>query len=208
MKTTLFFTGCPGSRWSGVAQQLGKMRNVNHSDEAPGRHFEKNAVHSAFSGHKGSYFGPGMEFGAGFARLPTLGRKEIEREIDRAFAERLPGQLRIVKGHIFSYHLDHLRKLFPESPLMMVWRDSEESFRWWMELGGFSIPYPRYDWYVDEATMRRRVDEENRNIEVFAGRHRLRLEPFTPDWVQGRFGERVDFDAAAYFTGVKVALLR
>jgi len=208
MRNTIFFTGAPGSRWSGVAQQIGKLPNVNHSDENPNRSFEHSAIHGSFSGHKGSYFGPGMEFGANFDQIPKLLPFEIQAEVDRAFPDKNQEQLRIVKGHIFSYYLDSLRRVFPDSMYMMVWRDSDVSLKWWLELGGFSIPYPRYEWYVNEETMKRRIQEENRAIEGFCDRNRISLEPFTPEWVEKNFGRRLDFDPAAYFTGVKVALAR
>lgn len=208
MKNTVFFTGAPGSRWSGVAQQIGKLAQINHSDESGDRSFEHNAFHAAFSGHKGTYFGPGMEFGKNFDQIPKLLPFEIQQEIDRAFPDKNPEKIRIVKGHIFSYYLDSLRRVFPDSQYLVVWRDEEVCLKWWLELGGFNIPYPRYDWYVDEATMKRKIAEENRAILGFVERNRLMLEPFTPSWVEKNFGTYIEFDPTAYFHDVRVALAR
>ena len=56
----LFFTGVPGSRWSGIAQTLEQLNGFNTSDRTPEREFS----HNGFSGHKGAYFGQGMELEA------------------------------------------------------------------------------------------------------------------------------------------------
>ena len=64
MKNTLpkyiFFTGVPGSRWSGIAQEIKQDARYDTSDRAPHRVY----THGEFSGHKDAYFGTGMEFPA------------------------------------------------------------------------------------------------------------------------------------------------
>ena len=54
----IFFTGVPGSRWSGIAQTIETIPGFNTSDRTPERAYD----HHAYSGHKGAYFGWGMEF--------------------------------------------------------------------------------------------------------------------------------------------------
>ena len=54
----VFFTGVPGSRWSGVAQRLKKELGYNTTDRAPHRVYS----HGEYGGHVDSYFGTGMEF--------------------------------------------------------------------------------------------------------------------------------------------------
>lgn len=68
----LFYTGAPGSRWSAISQVLGQMPHVNKSDESDQRLFH----HLKFSGHKGMYFGPGMELGESFDKIESLSRNE------------------------------------------------------------------------------------------------------------------------------------
>lgn len=53
----IFFTGVPGSKWSSIAQTLESIPGFNTSDRTPARTYE----HHAYSGHKGAYFGWGME---------------------------------------------------------------------------------------------------------------------------------------------------
>jgi hypothetical protein len=53
----IFFTGAPGSRWSGIAQTIETLPGFNVSDRNPRREY----AHNTYSGHKGAYFGHGME---------------------------------------------------------------------------------------------------------------------------------------------------
>ena len=55
-----FFTGAPGSRWSGVAQEIEAAGFYDTSDRIP----ERTYTHGKYSGHVGAYFGTGMEFPA------------------------------------------------------------------------------------------------------------------------------------------------
>ena len=54
----IFFCGVPGSRWSGIAQEIKARPGYNTSDRAEHRKYE----HGKFSGHIDAYFGTGMEF--------------------------------------------------------------------------------------------------------------------------------------------------
>ena len=53
-----FFTGVPGSRWSGIAREMKLDPQYDCSDSAEHREYK----HHGFSGHKEAYFGSGMEF--------------------------------------------------------------------------------------------------------------------------------------------------
>ena len=75
----LFFTGVPGSRWSGIAQTLEAMPGFNISDRTPEREY----THHQYSGHVGAYFGKGMEFEADPAR------------VDQAYSD--PGGIKVIK---------------------------------------------------------------------------------------------------------------
>jgi hypothetical protein len=100
----IFFTGVPGSRWSGIAQTLEQLDGFNTSDRTPARSYN----HNQYSGHKGAYFGTGMELEAYLD----------ERYIDYAWAEQ--GGTRIVKSHDWAYKLDLVRQQFPNDWIMLV----------------------------------------------------------------------------------------
>ena len=94
----LFFTGVPGSRWSGISQNLELLDGVNTSDQ----NFEREYDHHGFTGHKGAYFGTGMEF------EPVLN----EDYIDGAWKYPDAG-CKIVKSHEWAYHLNSILSSFP-----------------------------------------------------------------------------------------------
>ena len=52
----IFFTGAPGSRWSGIAQTIESIPGFNISD----RNSDREYIHNTYSGHLGAYFGQGM----------------------------------------------------------------------------------------------------------------------------------------------------
>jgi len=54
----IFFCGVPGSRWSGIAQEIKAKEGMNISDRASHRVYK----HGKFGGHIDAYFGTGMEF--------------------------------------------------------------------------------------------------------------------------------------------------
>ncbi|MFA6236849.1 MAG: hypothetical protein WC635_05925 [Bacteriovorax sp.] len=201
-KHILFYTGAPGSRWSAISQTLGLMPHVNKSDESPERVFN----HTKFSGHRGMYFGPGMELGKSFDRIADLSRAEILEEIDRAYEDKNSEELRVVKAHVFSYQLETLKEKFPESRFMLVWRSDVECIKWWFEIGGFNIQYPKYDWYIDEATIKQRISEENKCIKDFAQKYNLALEPFNAEWIKKNFGHEVLIKDQNYFKDIYVAI--
>jgi len=205
VRELLFFAGTPGSRWSSVSQQIAKVSGTNRSDETAARDFQ----HSKFSGHKGMYFGPGMELGQRFHELSQISDSEIWNEVDRAYGEAQPGGTRIVKCHQFATQLDHIAERFPQNRLMMVYRPDDVCYDWWMTIGGFEIKYPRYDWYENPAQMKKHIANENRHILAFCEKRRLKPELFTPQWVEKNFGERVELDSKfgeSYFSDVYAAI--
>ena len=82
----IFFTGVPGSRWSGIAQILETIPGFNTSDRTPERTYK----HHSYTGHVGAYFGRQMEF-------EPLIQASGEEYIDQAWKE--PGGCRLVKSH-------------------------------------------------------------------------------------------------------------
>ena len=54
----IFFTGVPGSRWSGIAREIKSEGHYNCTDRAPHRAYK----HHNKIGHTEAYYGTGMEF--------------------------------------------------------------------------------------------------------------------------------------------------
>jgi hypothetical protein len=172
----LFFTGVPGSRWSGIAQTIEQIPGFNLSDRTLDREFS----HSGFTGHKGAYFGRGMEFETYLD--PTY--------IDSAWTD-LHG-CKLVKSHEWSFKLDTLKEVYPDDWIMLVYRPDMASYAWWHEAGGFNIQYPDYAAYKNSATMLGKITEQNTAILKFACDMKLTWSYFTSDWVEQNFDHKIN----------------
>jgi hypothetical protein len=172
----IFLTGVPGSRWSGIAQQLEQLTGFNTSDRTPEREFS----HSGFTGHKGAYFGTGMEFESCLDA----------QYIDQAWLQ--DSGTKLVKSHDWAYKLDTVKAVFPNDWIMLVYRPDMASYAWWHEAGGFNIKYPSYIAYKDSATMLGKISEQNANILKFAHTHDLTWSYFTPKWIEQNFKQHIE----------------
>jgi hypothetical protein len=172
----IFFTGVPGSRWSGIAQTLESLDGFNTSDRTPARTYS----HNQFSGHKGAYFGQDMELEAYLD----------DRYIDYAWTKQ--GGTRIVKSHDWAYKLDLVRERFPNDWIMLIYRPDMASYAWWHEAGGFKIKYPSYTAYKDSTTMLGEIGKQNTAILQFAHDHSLTWNYFTQEWIANHFGQEID----------------
>ena len=175
----IFFTGVPGSRWSGIAQTLESMPNFNTSDRTSQREY----LHGGFTGHKGAYFGRMMEFEA----------KLDADYLDSAWAPNSTG-IKLVKSHDWAYCLDKIKKKFPDDWIMLVYRDNAASFKWWKEAGGWDIKYPCYDAYQNDVIMTREIDWQNTAIKQFAKDRNLMWDKFDSSWIKEHFGKDVNVE--------------
>ena len=181
-----FLTGAPGSRWSGIAQLITDNLNYDKSDESSARQY----VHGSFTGHRGSYFGPGMELGEDFHKLEQsyVDRLRFEAMCNSAFNNPYSIQTKMIKCHQFAYGLDWLKKNVPNSNILLVKRPSEASFDWWKEAGGWKITYPNYQWYKDDAHMRQYIDTEIKLADTFVNDTGNKWSQFTEEWLTENFG--------------------
>lgn len=167
----IFFTGVPGSRWSGIAQTLETLPIFNISDRTPTREY----VHHNFSGHKGSYFGRGMEL------EPILDSKYI----DSAWGSK--EGVKLVKSHDWAFCLSELKEKFPDDWIMLVYRPDLVSYSWWHEAGGFQIKYPNYSEYKDSVNMLAEIQKQNKCILEYAYTKNAVWEYFTSTWIEKHF---------------------
>lgn len=188
----IFFTGVPGSRWSGIAQILETIPGFNTSDRTPEREYS----HKGFTGHRGAYFGQSMEF-------PAVLDLSM---IDNAWEYPVEGT-KIVKSHEWAFYLDEIYSLnkTTQDRIMLVYRNNDASFRWWKEAGGFSISYPDYSSYINDDNMKKEIAKQNSAIIEFAKKHSLVLESFSGIWVKKNFGVYLDVDGK--YSDVFVSLL-
>jgi hypothetical protein len=167
----IFFTGVPGSRWSGIAQTLEQLPGMNTTDRTPEREY----THHQYSGHKGAYFGRGMEFPAD----PT--------QVDQAWTEQEGCQL--VKSHEW---IDHVEELPKEDWKLLVYRPDQTSFAWWHEAGGFQIGYPNYSAYKNSANMLAEIIRTNQLILEYSCINNCSWNYFTTEWIEKSFDMTID----------------
>jgi len=172
LPSKLFFTGVPGSKWSGIAQILEQDSVFNTSDRTTDRQYE----HHAYTGHKGAYFGAGME-------LPA----DLDNNLIDSAWESDNG-CKIVKSHDWATKLIKVKKAFPIDWIMLVYRPDLISYAWWHEAGGFQIKYPDYGWYGDSIGMLSEITRQNKMILDFAYKFNAKWEYFTEEWIQEQFG--------------------
>lgn len=166
-KDLIFAMGPPGSRWSGVLRCIQMYHKyINTSDDSPERTYDrvgwskKHNKETLFGWHRGSYFGPGHEYGQGFDDLENNYTKEsFLEEIKKPFHNW--NDIKIIKSHWFAYNIPTLKKWFPESKMIAVkYGNAIDSFAWWHFVGGWEITYPHYTWYKDNQRMFEQIQKE------------------------------------------------
>lgn len=172
----IWFTGVPGSRWSAIAQTIEEIPGMNTSDRTPEREYN----HHKYSGHKGAYFGKGMEF-------PAL---VIDNHVEQAFATQQGCKL--IKSHEWADHLEGIQMLCPNDWIMLVYRPDQSSFAWWHEAGGFQIGYPDYSAYKNSANILSEITRTNQLMLEWAGINNCKWEYFTSSWIADNFGIQVN----------------
>lgn len=113
--------------------------------------------------HLGVYFDPAMEFDLS-QQMELESKEMLEEFFDSAFTPDSKG-VRIIKSHIFSNHIDFIKKTWPDCPMVLVHRPDDACLGWWVKCGHFDITYPCYDYYVDLKTMAAKIKEQNEGIE-------------------------------------------
>jgi len=186
----IFFTGVPGSRWSGIAQNIESLDGFNTSDRTPNREYS----HNGFSGHKGAYFGHLMEF------EPVLAADYI----DQAWSDS--NGIKVIKSHDWAYRLNEIKIQFPNDWIMLVYRPDMSSYSWWHEAGGFNIKYPNYIWYKNSTTMLGEIIKQNACILEFAQKYDLTWNYFTTNWIQSNFKQTIEVKNKC--TDILVTLLK
>lgn len=159
----IFVAGAPGSKWSSVVKNIYYSDSIDRSDYSDERTYYHDASGTMQLMHLGAYFDPGMEFDLPES-LSTLTKKQAEKLFDAPFTGE---GIRIIKSHIFSYseNIDYLKELWPECPIVLVYRDDDSCLGWWVKCGHFNITYPSYDkYYVDLKIMAKKIAEQNVGI--------------------------------------------
>ena len=164
----IFVAGAPGSKWSSVVKNIYWSRDIDHTDYSEARTYWHDAPGQLELMHTGAYFDPGMEFDLP-EDLESHSKEQLEKIFDSAFSGK---GIRIIKSHMFSIHIDFIRRTWPDCPIVLVHRDDDACLGWWVKCGHFNITYPSYDHYFrDFKTMAQRIQEQNDGIQVAAWKY-------------------------------------
>ena len=157
----IFVAGAPGSKWSSVVKNIYFSPDIDHTDYSEERTYWHDAPGQLELMHTGAYFDPGMEFD-----LPEDFESHSRAELETIFDSAFTGEgIRIIKSHMFSIHIDFIRRTWPDSPIILVYRPDDACLGWWVKCGHFDITYPDYaDYFVDFRTMAARIKEQNSGI--------------------------------------------
>ena len=157
----IFVAGAPGSKWSSVVKNIYYSPDIDGSDYNENRLYYHDASGELQLMHLGAYFDPGMESNLP-DNLDQYTREDLEKLFDREFTGK---GIRIIKSHIFSNHIEFIKKTWPECPLILVHRGDDSCLGWWVKCGHFNITYPLYhEYYKDLKTMATIIKQQNAGI--------------------------------------------
>lgn len=160
----IFVAGAPGSKWSSVVKNIYYSPSIDRSDYRDEWTYYHDASGKMELMHLGAYFDPGM-ISALPADLTTLNRAQLEEIFAEPFQFKESKGVRIIKSHVFSNHINYLRKLFPETPIVIVHRNDDACLGWWVKCGHFDITYPDYhEYFRDFKTMAQIIKSQNKDI--------------------------------------------
>lgn len=192
----VWFTGAPGSKWSGSANILQAITkfNFNLTDRTPEREYQHTGPTPLAKGitHTGAYFGPGHGLGENFHQLDTILPSVVEEEILSKWQDSSWGYF-LVKSHFFTHQLDYISSVWPNNTIIMITRPNEACIRGWFGAGGWDISYPDYrPYYKDDTRMKQLIAEHNAKIFEFCSKHNVAMEKLTANYLKEKFNWTVD----------------
>ena len=157
----IFVAGAPGSKWSSVVKNIYYSESIDQSDYSDTRTYYHDASGKRELMHLGAYFDPGME-----SDLPEQIDNYSKEYLEAIFDKEFDGTgVRIIKSHIFSNHIDFIRKTWSDCPVVLVHRDDDACLGWWVKCGHFDITYPLYNkYYVNLKRMAGIIKQQNTGI--------------------------------------------
>ena len=157
----VFVAGAPGSKWSSVVKNIYYSPSVDQTDYSDARTYYHDASGQRELMHLGAYFDPGME-----SALPEDINNHSREDLEAVFDKEFSGTgIRIIKSHIFSNHIDFIKKTWPDCAIVLVHRDDDACLGWWVKCGHFNITYPLYnEYYQDLKHMATKIKEQNQGI--------------------------------------------
>jgi len=195
-KNLVWFTGAPGSKWSGAANILQSIKSLdfNTTDRSPEREYTHTGPTTLARSitHTGVYFGPGHGYGENFDSINLLDPNIVEETIANEWTDASCGKL-LVKSHFFSHNLDYIADTWTDNSIIMVFRPNHKCEQGWFGAGGWDIRYPNYrPYYKDDDTMKAMIAEHNKLMLDFCDRKNIIPQKFTRNYLKETFNWAVD----------------
>lgn len=196
----IWVSGPSGSRWSGVSQRFQRLKNSDNGDCTPQRVMDKPVWLFPDAGkdgknkrlqvfHKGAYFDPSSEGGQDWMDFPNLTRDQITDEIDRLWGyAQPPGLIRVIKSHQLCMHTHDIKQKFPNDLVILVRREPQAMYDWWVAAGGIHTAYPNYEWYDDEKHVEFFIHVHHQAIEKYVEQVGATWHPFDQQFLWDHFG--------------------
>jgi hypothetical protein len=195
-KNLVWFTGAPGSKWSGTANVLQSIPhlNFNITDRSPEREYQHIGPNELSKGitHTGAYFGPGHGIGEDWDYFTNLNPVGVETQILKEWKDPSSGKL-LVKSHFLSHHLNCLANTWKDNTIIMVLRSDNKCEGGWFSAGGWNISYPDYrPYYKDDDTMKRMIKEHNQLMSEFCDQNNVVSGKFNAEFLKEHFDWSTD----------------
>ncbi len=180
----IWFCGIPGSRLSAVSNNMvNHIEGISGADRNGDRSFKHHTPQGTKSedgsGHDGIYWGQTnmtTHWEVMKDEHPDFFRRDME---DLYPIEK---ETRLMKSHIWARHnnLDYIWQNFPGDLIFLVYRNVEESFRWWHNVMKFEDGYyPDYRLIYNENEFKEQLYRENAEMQDFVIRKGAKWQPYT-----------------------------
>tara|TARA_B100001248_G_C27384264_1_gene458762 strand:+ start:223 stop:891 length:669 start_codon:yes stop_codon:yes gene_type:complete len=180
----IWFCGIPGSRLSAVSNNMvNHIEGISGADRSGDRSFKHHTPQGTKSedgsGHDGIYWGQ-TNMTTHWEVLKDEHPDFFRRDMEDLYP--IEKETRLMKSHIWARHnnLDYIWQNFPGDLIFLVYRNVEESFRWWHNVMKFEDGYyPDYRLIYNENEFKEQLYRENAEMQDFVIRKGAKWQPYT-----------------------------
>ena len=168
----IWFCGIPGSRLSTVSNHMVRdIEGISSADRGGDRSFKHHTPQGGkpedFTSHDGIYWGQ-TDMTTHWEVMKDEHPDFFRRDMKELYP--VESETRLMKSHIWARHnnLDYIWQNFPGDLIFLVYRNVEESFRWWNNVMKFEDGYyPDYRLIYNESEFKEQLYKENSEMQDF-----------------------------------------
>lgn len=180
----IWFGGIPGSRLSTVSNNMvNNIEGISGADRGGDRSFKHHTPQGGkpedFTSHDGIYWGQ-TDMTTHWEVMKDEHPDFFKRDMKELYP--VESETRLMKSHIWARHnnLDYIWQNFPGDLIFLVYRNVEESFRWWNNVMKFEDGYyPDYRLIYNESEFKEQLYRENSEMQDFVIRKGAKWQPYT-----------------------------